>query len=168
MAMKKVIPSNNAKLQSTKEPPTSRKYTLFNIWIVSLALKLLLMVGYHSTDFDVHRNWLAITSKLPISQWYTENTSQWTLDYPPFFAFFEWVLSQFVPPVVARDGCLDIVEKGQYGLPTVYFQRVTVILSEVVLFVALQWIIDTSSTHALRRRMYVATASLALSRFNVD
>lgn len=163
MAMKKVIPSNNAKLQSTKEPPTSRKYTLFNIWIVSLALKLLLMVGYHSTDFDVHRNWLAITSKLPISQWYTENTSQWTLDYPPFFAFFEWVLSQFVPPVVARDGCLDIVEKGQYGLPTVYFQRVTVILSEVVLFVALQWIIDTSSTHALRRRMYVATASLALS-----
>ncbi|KAI5961014.1 ALG8 [Candida pseudojiufengensis] len=140
-----------------------RKYSLKNIWICSLVLKLLLMVGYHSTDFDVHRNWLAITKNLPISQWYIENTSQWTLDYPPFFAYFEWILSQFVPNIVKRDGCLDIVAKGQYGLPTIYFQRITVILSEIVLFLALQWIIDTSSSYAMKRRMYVAAASLALS-----
>ncbi|CAK9439134.1 uncharacterized protein LODBEIA_P33580 [Lodderomyces beijingensis] len=121
------------------------------------------MVGYHSTDFDVHRNWLAITHNLPISKWYVEKTSQWTLDYPPFFAFFEWGLSQFVPSVVKQDGCLDIVEVGQYGLPTIYFQRLTVILSELVLFIALQWIIDTSSSLSMKKRMYVATASLALS-----
>ncbi|KAI5952783.1 ALG8 [Candida jiufengensis] len=144
-------------------PSEERRYSLKNIWICSLALKLLLMVGYHSTDFDVHRNWLAITNKLPLSQWYTENTSQWTLDYPPFFAYFEWVLSQFVPTIVKNDGCLDIVSKGQYGLPTIYFQRITVIVSEIVLFLALQWIIDTSSSYSMKRRMYVATASLALS-----
>lgn len=140
-----------------------KKYSLLNIWIVSLALKVLLFEGYHSTDFDVHRNWLAITNNLPISQWYIENTSQWTLDYPPFFAYFEYILSLFVPHFVRDDGCLDIVEKGIYGMPTIYFQRITVILSELVLFYALQWMIDSSPTYAIRRRMYVATASLALS-----
>ncbi|CAI5758546.1 unnamed protein product [Candida verbasci] len=141
----------------------TKHYSLLNIWIVSLILKILISIGYHSTDFDVHRNWLAITNKLPISKWYIENTSQWTLDYPPFFAYFEYILSLFVPSFVANDGCLDIVEVGNYGLPTIYFQRFTVILSEMILFIALQWIIDTSKTHELRRRMYVATASLALS-----
>ncbi|RLV90230.1 Dolichyl pyrophosphate Glc1Man9GlcNAc2 alpha-13-glucosyltransferase [Spathaspora sp. JA1] len=138
-------------------------YSLKNIWIVSLILKALLVVGYHSTDFDVHRNWLAITHNLHISKWYIENTSQWTLDYPPFFAYFEWFLSQMVPDFVAKDGCLDIMEKGNYGLPTIYFQRLTVIVSELVLFYALQWMIDSGPNFPAKRRTYVAVGSLALS-----
>lgn len=140
-----------------------RKYSLFNIWVVTLFLKMLLMVGYHSTDFDVHRNWLAITNKLPLSEWYIENTSQWTLDYPPFFAYFEWLMSQVIPRIVRDDGCLDIVEKGVYGMPTIYFQRFTVIASEVVLFLSLQWYIDTSGTRSGAKRAYVAASSLVLS-----
>ncbi|KAK6201490.1 glycosyl transferase [Scheffersomyces amazonensis] len=141
------------------------EYTLVNIWVITLALKLLLAVGYHSTDFDVHRNWLAITNKLPLSKWYFEDTSQWTLDYPPFFAYFEWALSQLVPSIVKEDGCLDIVSRGQYGLPTIYFQRFTVILSEIVLFWALHWYMQTSKTNdrATFSRSYVVAASLVLS-----
>ncbi|WPK26145.1 hypothetical protein PUMCH_003492 [Australozyma saopauloensis] len=142
---------------------SDQKTKLVNLWIISLFIKVLLFVGYHSTDFDVHRNWLAITNKLPILQWYTENTSQWTLDYPPFFAYFEWALSQFVPSVVAQDGCLDIVEKGMYGFPTVVFQRTTVILSEVVLFLALQKYIDSFKGQIGRSRALVVALSLVLS-----
>jgi len=141
-----------------------RNYSLINIGIISFALKLLLITGYHSTDFDVHRNWLAITSKLPVKLWYIEETNQWTLDYPPLFAYFEWFLSLFVPDFVSEDGCLDIIEKGQYGLPTIFFQRATVMLSEMVLFIALQWYIDSNpNTVIAKKRAYVVAASLVLS-----
>lgn len=147
----------------THSSPPAKRYSLFNIWTVTLALKALLSIGYHSTDFDVHRNWLAITYNLPVKKWYLENTSQWTLDYPPFFAYFEWFMAHLVPKYVAQDGCLDIVAKGIYSMPTVYFQRLSVVVSEIVLFVSLQWYLATSKSHSEARRLFVIALSLVLS-----
>ncbi|KAK9728894.1 glycosyl transferase [Basidiobolus ranarum] len=113
----------------------SGKETFSNdILFFGLFSKALLFSTYFSTDFEVHRNWLAITHNLPISKWYYEETSEWTLDYPPFFAWFEWSMSWFAS---FFDPELLKIENLNYASPnTIIFQRLTVLTSELLLFLA--------------------------------
>jgi len=128
--------------------------------VVAAALKVLLFPAYKSTDFEVHRNWLAITNSLPIEEWYLAKTSEWTLDYPPFFAYFEWYLSQYAK--LADREMVKVFNLEYESWQTVYFQRATVILSELVLVYALNKFVN--STPSLTRRQSNAVAlSILLS-----
>ncbi|KAF9263510.1 glycosyltransferase family 57 protein [Marasmius fiardii PR-910] len=107
----------------------------WDVLLFSTALKILLFPAYRSTDFEVHRNWLAITHSLPSSKWYFDTTSEWTLDYPPFFAYFEKLLS--IPAYFIDPKIVDLNNLNYGAWSVIAYQRSTVILTELVLGAAL-------------------------------
>ncbi|KAJ1346573.1 hypothetical protein KIN20_001392 [Parelaphostrongylus tenuis] len=94
-----------------------------------MALKVLLIPTYTSTDLEVHRNWLAIVHNLPLSKWYYDSTSEWTLDYPPFFAYFQKTLAT-IASLSGFDDIMVLQKDALFNSRVLHFQRLSVIVMD--------------------------------------
>jgi alpha-1,3-glucosyltransferase len=115
----------------------------WRVFLTSVFVKILTINTklYFSTDFEVHRNWLAITHSMPFSEWYREARNQWTLDYPPFFAYFEYFLSLFAPLVDPQ--IVDVEAQNYTSWSVIAFQRVSVIMiSDLILAICVNFSLD--------------------------
>lgn len=123
------------------------------------------MPSYRSTDFDVHRNWLAITHHLPIKDWYYDDvsgTTVHTLDYPPSFAYWEYILANnyltqlLIKTELLDERCLELLPDTD-NTPSqacVIFHRSTVILSDIVLWWG-AWISSNSIVQVPSQHTYI-------------
>ena len=73
---------------------------------------------------------MAITSKVSLEEWYYTNISEWTLDYPPFFAYFEWILSKVA--AILDPSILALQSQPFYSFNTLIFQRLSVIVCDAL------------------------------------
>lgn len=113
------------------------------LFLIMTCIKVLLFPSYRSTDFDVHRNWKALTRQVDISEWYWNDVSGrtvHTLDYPPAFAFFEYILSNNpITHLVLPQGdrCLELLPDtdNEPSEACVVFQRTSVILGDCILWI---------------------------------
>jgi alpha-1,3-glucosyltransferase len=103
----------------------------WRVWLVAACLKVLLFPSYYSTDYDVHRNWLAVTHSRDASRWYADEPpqNQWTLDYPPLFALYEAILSKIAARVDMK--IVEESERDYASVACIRFQRATVVLTEL-------------------------------------
>lgn len=80
---------------------------------------------------------MATTFNLPMKKWYFDQTTQWTLDYPPLFAAFEFFLA-LVASILNLDDALELTENSAVRTEQIIvYQKTTVIISDLIYYYAI-------------------------------
>ena len=110
----------------------------FIILLISIAIKSLLLNTSSSTDFDVHKNWMDITTSTHIKNWYYDTRSVWTLDYPPLFAYLEYILGSLAYFIdnILHTNIISLVENNRSLL--IYQRLSVIILGDLMLYLSLK------------------------------
>jgi alpha-1,3-glucosyltransferase len=138
--------------------PSPELRSVLQIGALATLLKLLLHPAVHSTDLDVHVHWTALTTSLPLRHWYHDESSVWTLDYPPLFAYFQRslaaVASLLHPP---------LTQLGAKLTPeAVFFMRASVVATDALLVPAVYMYVSAAAEIAGPESLHLIPHAAAL------
>ena len=110
---------------------------------------------------------MAIVYGDPLKDWYFNNVSEWTLDYPPYFAYFEYVIAIIAKKCISTfpnsfdAEMLKIEEHHLATLYTTYFMRSSVIISDFCLIAGVWYYL-----HVRKHDAFVSLTVTGLIVFN--
>lgn len=150
-------PTSQPNISSHQSSPSNSLILL--IALFSIALKLLLFPAPYSTDLYVHRHWKRLTITQPISHWYTDNSAPCCpLDYPPLFAYFEYILGNILYQVPSPLFTTSTQEPATTLELTLL--RTTVLFSDLILILGVYYLCTT--LHPFSHHSSALAASLIL------
>lgn len=79
---------------------------------------------------------MAITNWLPLERWYYDTTSEWTLDYPPLFAYLEYVLGRIAISINLKDA-VHLTKELIRTQQVIIYQKLTVIATDFIYYYAI-------------------------------
>lgn len=91
---------------------------------------------------------MGIVYHLPLKQWYHDETSEWTLDYPPLFAFFEFLLA-LVAGFLGLEEDLELTKNPIRTELIIIYQKITVILSDFIYYYSIYRLSNLIETRTL-------------------
>lgn len=98
---------------------------------------------------------------MPLNKWYYEDTSIWTLDYPPFFSYFEFCLSKIAKYFDSE--MLNLNNLNYASQNTILFQRLSVILSDLVYAIGVKKCLNGFTNN----KLYYPTVALLLGNIGL-
>ncbi|KAM0332368.1 hypothetical protein ACHAQA_002645 [Verticillium albo-atrum] len=94
--------------------------------------------GYHRGplfgDYEAQRNWMEVTTQVPVSQWYFHDLQHWGLDYPPLTAYHSWVCGK-IGSLINPIWFTLYVSRGSDDPALKIFMRATVMVSEYLVYI---------------------------------
>ena len=108
-----------------------------------------------------------------MKEWYFDSRFVHTLDYPPFFAYFEWLVSQALAKI---DSDIVAIDNEIFGLKTVIVHRVSVIASDLLLVYACYRFMrktkltqsDSRLTHSEKLKIWFFINYFSIGMFMID
>lgn len=85
---------------------------------------------------------MAITFNLPVREWYFDKTSIWTLDYPPLFAIFEFILA-LIARCLGLEAELALTPNQLRTNTIVVYQKFTVIACDLAYYYSVYKLCNT-------------------------